>query len=138
MAGRYRFYEYASFNQFDLSQFEERIKIIMEGRIFSTDSKKCKKNMPVKVIIHPSNIWYDKSQLRDVLSAIGDIEIIMAKSDIEDEDTLYCRISVPTKSCENMKDYLSYKGKASVNLVGPELFWRKGEIYYLGFRKQSN
>lgn len=131
------FNEYAYINPFDVDQFEERIKMIMLGKLISTDSKKCAKDMSAKVIIHPSDIWYRKNELRKDLSAIGDMEIIKAKSGIEKVDTLYFRISVPTKSYENMKDYIVYKGKALVTVVGTDLFRRKGNIYYLGFTEYT-
>ena len=131
------FNEYAYCNLFDQEEFEERIYMVLEGRISSTMSKKCKKNMAAKVIIHPSDFWYDKHRLRDDLHRIGDMDIQKADSYSDKEDTIYFRVGVPTKAYENIKDYLIYKGKALINLVGTELYRRKGEIYYLGFGKQS-
>lgn len=131
------FNEYAYNNPFNVDQFEERIKMIMEGKITSTDSKKCMKNMSAKVIVHHSDIWYEKNMLREDLSVIGNMEIIKTRPGIEKEDTLYFRISAPTKSYENMKNYLAYKGKALVTIVGTDLFRRKGDIYYLGFTKHT-
>jgi hypothetical protein len=36
-----------------------------------------------------------------------------------------------------MRAYLSYKGTADVKLVGTDLFRRRGEIYYLGFKAKG-
>lgn len=131
------FNEYAYINPLGVDQFEERIKMIMEGKLTSTDSKKCMKDMAVKVIVHHSDIWYEKNRLREDLNFIGNMEIIQKRSGIENVDTLYVRVSVPTKSYENMKDYLAYKNKAFVTIIGKELFRRKGDIYYFGFTKHT-
>ena len=131
------FNEYAYINPLYIDQFEERITMIMVGKLTSTDSKKCMKDMAAKVIIHPSDNWYRKNELREGLSAIGHMEIIRKGSGIENEDTLYFDVIVPTNSYDNMKDYLAYKSRAFVTISGTELFIRKGEIYYLGFTKHT-
>lgn len=132
------FNDYAYINVFDREEFEESFYMVLEGRISSTMSKKCKKGMAAKVIIHSGDFWYDKHMLRDDVHTIGNMDIQKANPYTDKEDTLYFRVSVPTKSYENIKDYLTYKGKALISLVGTELHWRKGEIYYLSFGKQSD
>ncbi|GJM16107.1 MAG: hypothetical protein DHS20C13_14340 [Thermodesulfobacteriota bacterium] len=120
---------------FDDSEFEERISMEMTGRLISTTSKKCKDNMAATIDIKPNELWYQRDRLREDLHAIGNIYIERADSEFYQEDTICFWITVPTKSYENMKDYLSYKGKAQLNLVGTELLYRKGEIYSLEFCK---
>jgi len=132
------FNDYAYINLFDRGEFEESIYMVLEGRTSSTMSKKCKKAMMAKVIIHPGDFWYDKHRLRDDMHAIGHMDIQKANSYSDKEDTIYFRVSVPTKSYENIRDYLTYKGEGLVRLVGTELYWRKGEIYYLSFGKESD
>ena len=132
-----QFNDYVYLNLFDREEFEEYIYMVLEGRISSTMSKKCKKDMAAKVAIHSGDYWYDKSRLRDDVRTIGNMDIEKANLYTDKEDTLYFRVSVPTKSYENIKDYLIYKGKALISLVGTELYRRKGEIYYLGFGIES-
>jgi len=137
-------YVNVSFNDYDFirlidgEEFEESIYVVLEGRITSTTSKKCKRYMQAKVSIHSSDVWYNKEMLRDEQHTIGKMEIVKAYSCLEKEDTLYIRVSVPMKSYENIRDYLTYKGKALISLIGTELNWRKGEIYTLEFGKLSN
>ena len=132
-----QFNDYAYLNLFDREEYEEYIYMVLEGRISSTMSKKCKKDMPAKVVIHSGDFWYDKSRLRDDVHTIGNMDIQKANPYTDKEDALYFRVSVPTKSYENIRGYLTYKGKALISLVGTELYRRKGEIYYLGFGKES-
>lgn len=132
------FNDYAYINVLDREEFEESVYMVLEGRINSTTSKKCKRYMPALVSIHSSEIWYNKNMLREDMHTIGYVEIEKADSDMHKEDTIYFRVSVPTKSYENIRDYLTYKGKALISLIGTELYWRKGEIYYLGFGMLSN
>jgi len=132
------FNDYAYINLFDSEEFEERIIMILEGLVSATSSKKCKGEMAAKVIIHPSDFWYDKQMLRDDLHTIGNMEIRKADLYVEKGDTIYFRVSVPNKSYDNMKDYLTYKGGALVRLVGTELYRRKGDIFYIGFEKQTS
>jgi len=68
--------------------------------------------MASKLIIRPSNLWYERERLRDDLHIMGNTEIIKAGSLGNEEDTLYFWVNVPTKSYENIKDYLIYMGKA--------------------------
>lgn len=132
------FNDYAYINLFDSEKFEERIFMVMEGWVASTSSKKCKKDLAARVIIQPSDFWYDKHILRDNLHTIGNMEIHSANLLLEQEMTIYFRASVPTKSYNSMMGYLTHKGKALVRLVGTELYRRKGEIYYIAFEKQSS
>jgi hypothetical protein len=131
------FNDYAYVNLFDCGEFEERIFMILEGAISSTSSKKISNDMPAKVILHPSDFWYSDTRMPDDKHAIGDMEIIQKRSGIEKEDTLYFRLSIPTKSYENIRAYMSYRDRAVVTLVGTDLFRRKGEIYFLGFERES-
>lgn len=131
------FNDYAYINLFDSGEFEERIYMVLEGRITSTMSKKCKKDMAGAVILHPSDFWYNKHGLREDMHTIGDMEIQKANSYSFKEDILYFRVGLPTKSYENIRDYMTYKGKALVTIVGTDLYYRKGDIYYLGFGKES-
>ncbi|MEE9215224.1 MAG: hypothetical protein V3U54_10600 [Thermodesulfobacteriota bacterium] len=130
-----RFNDYAYINVFDREEFEEHICMILEGCITSTTSKKLKKILASRVILHPGDFWYEKEKLRDDLHIIGNAAIMKANTFDDKEDTLYFWVNVPTKTYENIKDYLIYKGKAKICLVGTELFRRKGEIRYLGFEK---
>jgi hypothetical protein len=132
------FNDYAYFNLFDREEFEETFCMVLEGRISSTMSKKCKEGMAAEVIIYSGDFWYDKHRLRDDVHTIGNMDIQKANSYSHKEDTLYFRVSIPTKSYENIRDFLTYKGKALISLVGTELHWRKGEIYYLDFGKQPD
>lgn len=93
--------------------------------------------MPAKVMLHPSGFWYSDTRIPEDKHAIGDMEILKADSYSLKEDTVYFRTSLPTKSYENIRAYMSYKDRAVVTLVGTDLYWRKGEIYYLGFEKES-
>lgn len=131
------FNDYAYFRSLDLEEFKERFYMVLEGRIISTMSKKCKRYMAAKVNIHSSDIWYNKHMLKEDLHTIGDMEIQKADACLYKEDTLCFWVSVPTKSYENMRDYLTYKGRALVSFIGTDLHWRKGEIYYIDFRKLS-
>ena len=131
------FNDYAYVNLFDCGEFEERIFMILEGSISSTSSKKISNDMPAKVILHSSDFWYSDNRIPDDKHTIGDMEIIQKRSGIEKEDTLYVRLSVPTKSYENIRAYMSYKDRAVVTLVGTDFYWRKGEIYFLRFERES-
>ena len=131
------FNDYAYSNVLDREEFEENFYMVLEGRISSTTSKKCKSYMSAEVIIHSGDFWYNKHMLRDDVHTIGNMEIEKANSYTYKVDTICFRVSVPTKSYENIWDYLTYKGKALISLVGTELYWRKGEIYYLDFGKLS-
>ena|SRR3990167_3672587 len=132
------FNDYAYINVLDREEFEERFYMVLEGRLISTTSKKCKRHMLAEVVIDSGDFWYNKHMLRKDVHTIGYMEIEKSNSYTHKEDTLYFRVSVPTKSYENIRDYLTYKGKALISLIGTELYWRKGEIYYLGFEKLSN
>lgn len=94
--------------------------------------------MAVSIILHPSDVWYNKQRLRDDIHAIGDMEILKAKSYSFKEDTIYFRVGVPTKSYENIREHMASKSKAVVTLVGTDIKWRRGDIYYLGFGKESD
>jgi len=131
------FNDYTILNMTDGDPFEERISIDMDGRVISTSSKKCKQDMAARITIEPGDFWYRNDRTKDD-NTIGYLKIEKKDSEIFYEDTLYFWISLPTKSYENMKDYLTYKGSAQVGLIGTELFRRKGEIYYLGFGKLSS
>ena len=130
------FNDYAYINLFDCGEFEERIFMILEGSISSTSSKKIRNDMPAKVMLHLNDFWYSNIRNEDDTPAIGDMEIIQKRSGIEKEDTLYVRLSVPTKTYENIRAYMSCKDRALVTLVGTDLYWRKGEIYFLRFEKE--
>ena len=54
--------------------------MVLEGRISSTMSKKCKKDMAAEVIIHSNDFWYNRHSLRDDVHTIGDMEIQKANS----------------------------------------------------------
>ena len=107
----------------------------LTGRLISTTSKKCKDNMAASVDMKPSELWYQRDRLREDLHSIGSISIERSDSELYLEDTICFWISVPIKSYENMKDYLSFKGKAQITLVGTELSYRRGEIYSFEFGK---
>lgn len=132
------FNDYAYINLFDRGEFEESIYMVLEGRLSSTMSRRCKKGMMAEVILHPGDFWYEKHRLRDYMHTIGNMDIQKADSYSHKVDTIYFRVSVPTKSHENIRDYLTYKGKGLIRIVGTELHWRKGEIYYLSFEKESD
>lgn len=131
------FNDYAYRNLFDCGEFEERIFMILEGHISSTSSKKIRKDMPAKVILHSSDYWYSHNRIPDDKHTIGDMEIIQKRSGIEKEDTLYVRLSIPPKSYENIRAYMSYRNGAVVTLVGTDFYWRKGEIHFLRFERES-
>jgi hypothetical protein len=59
-----------------------------------------------------------------------------ADGDFYKEDVLYFGVSIPAKSYENIGDYMTYKGRASVLIIGTELHWRRGDIYYINFGKR--
>lgn len=122
---------------FDDDEFVERIYMEMSGKLISTTSKKCNANIAATIDISPNDFWYQRDRLRDDLKFIGSMSVERADSEIYQEDTICFRVSVPTKSYENMKDYLSYKGNAYVTLYGTELFYRRGEVYSLEFGKQN-
>ena len=46
-------------------------------------------------------------------------------------------MSVPTKSFELIKDYISYSGKGNFTIMGTELSYRKGDIYSFEFGKPT-
>lgn len=131
------FNDYAYINLFDCGEFEEKIIMILEGYITYTSSKKIRKDMPAKVILHSSDFWYSDNRIPDDKHTIGDMEVIQKRSGIEKEDTLYVRLGIPPKSYENIRAYMSYRNGAVVTLVGTDFYWRKGEIYFLGFAKES-
>lgn len=110
--------------------------MILEGSISSTSSKKIRNDMPARVILHPSDFWYSNTRMPDDKHAIGNMEIIQKRLGIEKEDTLYFRLTIPTKSYENIRAYMSCKDRAMVTLVGTDLYRRKGEIYFLRFEKE--
>jgi len=133
-----RFNDYAYINIFDRDEFEEDIYMVLKGHITpTTTSKKLKKIVASKVNIRSSVVWYDKQKLRDDLHIIGHSEIMRAETFDEKEDTLYFYVNIPTQSYDNIKDYLIYKGKAKVTIVGSELFRRRGEVRYMSFEKES-
>lgn len=129
------FNDYAYINVIDRGEFEESFYIVLEGRVSSTMSKKCKKNMAAEVIIHPSDVWYNRQRIREDVHTIGDAQVQKADGNYYKEDVLFFRVSVPTKSYENIRDYMTYNGKATVLLAGTELHWRRGDIYYMSFGK---
>lgn len=92
--------------------------------------------MPAKVILHLNDFWYSNIRNEDDTHAIGDMEIIQKRSGIEKENTLYFRLSIPTKTYENIRAHMSCKDRAMVTLVGTDLYRRKGEIYFLRFEKE--
>lgn len=131
------FNDYAYINVPDQKEFEESFYMVLEGRVISTTSKKCKRHMLAEVVIDPGDFWYNKHMLKKDVHTIGYMEIQRPSSYVCNEVKLYLRVSVPTKSYENIKDFMTYKGKALVSIIGTELHWRKGEIYALDFRKLS-
>ena len=120
---------------FDGSKFQERISMELTGQLISTTSKKCKENMAAIIDTKANELWYQKDRIREDLHTIGNICIERADSEFYQEDTIFFWVSVPTKSYENMKDYLSYKGNASITIIGTELSYKRGEIYSLEFGK---
>lgn len=122
----------------DDREFEERISIDMLGRINSTTSKRCKENMAAIITMSPNESWYNRERIREDLHTIGYINIEKADSDIYEEDTICFWVSVPTKSFDLMKDYISYRKMAKFIFVGTELSYRKGEIYSLEFGKECD
>jgi len=129
------FNDYAYICVPDRTEFEESYYIVLEGRIFSTMSKKCKKNMAAEIVIRTSDIWYNRQRLRDNLHTIGHMQVERANSYSYKEKTLCFVVNIPTKSYENIRDYMTYRGKASILLVGTELNRGKGDIYYMSFGK---
>lgn len=123
---------------FNDREFEERIAIEMTGHLVSTTSKKCKDSMAGIVSVRPSDAWYDRDMLRDDLDGIGSIEIMRADNEFYFEDTIRFYINVPTKSFDNMKEYISLKGQASITLIGTELSYRKGDIVSFEFGKKED
>jgi len=130
------FNDYAYFNISE-EEFEESIHMILEGSISSTTSKKCSKVSKARLIIYYGDFWYEKDRLKKDLHTIGHMEIQKSdpELDLVKEDILYFWLSIPTKSYENIKDYLIYKSKAQVTILGTELFRRKGDVYYFRFEK---
>lgn len=118
---------------FDDRKFEERISMKMTGKVISTTSKKCKASMSAIFEIKPNKDWYERDRISEDLNTIGIINLEKADSEIYQEDTICFWASVPTKSFEYMKDYLTYCRKAKITLHGTETHYRKGEIYSLEF-----
>lgn len=129
------FNDYAYINVLDRQEFEESFYVVLEGRISSTMSKKCKKDMAAVIVLHPSNVWYNRQGLRDDLHTIGRMFVERANSYTYKERTMCFVVNIPTKSYENIRDYMTYKGTASVLLVGTELSRGKGDIFYISFGK---
>ncbi|HBN22616.1 MAG TPA: hypothetical protein DD412_05200 [Holosporales bacterium] len=94
--------------------------------------------MAAEIVIHLSDVWYNRQRLRDDLHKIGRMQVERVNSYSYKEKTLCFIVNIPTKSYENIRGYMTYKGKASVLLVGTELHWRKGDIYYISFGKPSD
>lgn len=130
------FNDYAYINVLDRGEFEESFYMVLEGRISSTMSKKCKKDMAAEIVIYPSDVWYNRQGLKDDLHTIGRMHVERANSYSYKEKTLCFIVNIPTKSYENIRDYMTYQGKASVLLVGTELNRGKGDIYYISFGKK--
>ncbi|MEQ9617755.1 MAG: hypothetical protein RIG61_01095 [Deltaproteobacteria bacterium] len=82
------FNEYAYMNLLDQEEFKESFYMVMEGRLISTTSKKCKSYTAVRVNIYSSEIWYNKHMLREDLHTIGDMEIQKADACLYKEDTI--------------------------------------------------
>lgn len=131
------FNEYAYMNIFNVEQFEEQYYMVLEGKVSSSTSKKCDKDMLAEVIIHPGEFWYDPNRIREGVDTIGYMSIEKKDSEIYKEDTILFRVIVPTKSYENIRSYLTYKGKAFIKLLGSDLYYRKGDIYYFEFKRES-
>jgi hypothetical protein len=132
------FNEYAYSNVLDRPEFEESFYMVLEGRISSSMSKKCKKDMAVEIILHACDVGYNRQRLRDDLHTIGRMLVERANSYSYKENTMCFVVNIPTKSYENIRDYMTYKGQASVLLVGTELNRGKGDIYFMSFGKSHS
>lgn len=117
----------------DDREFEERISIDLSGKLESTTSKKCQKDIATLLTLSPSDHWYERDIIREDLHTIGYMNLEKADNKIYQEDTICFWMSLPTKSFELIKDYISYSGMEEFTIMGTELSYRKGEIYSFQF-----
>ena len=117
----------------DDREFEERISIIMIGNLKSTTSKKCKKVVASTITLSPNDNWYNRDMIREDLHTIGYMNLERADTEIYQEDTICFWVSIPTKSFELIKHFVSYSGKGRFTIMGTDLSYRKGDIYSLRF-----
>ena len=135
---RVEFNDYAYLNARDSVEFEESIYMVLGGQLISTRSKKCKKNMATRVAIHSQEHWPSRTDSNKELRAIGSFTLMKADPEIYPEDTLTSWVMVPPKSYVNIQNYLTYKGKAKITIMGTDLFYRNGDIFYFRFEKLSS
>lgn len=124
------FNEYAYINIFDREPFTEKIYITLNGAVSLTTSKKIKKGMDAQVVLHPTNSWekynWDEREL-----PVGDFIIQ------NNPELLIARISIPIRSYELIRSYLTYKAQGRIELVGTEINRRNAEIFYVGFNSKT-
>ena len=72
----------------DDREFEERISIDMSGKLKSTTSKKCKKDMPAIITLSPSDHWYNRDRIREDLHTIGYMNLEKSDAEIFQEETI--------------------------------------------------
>ncbi len=130
------FNDYAYINIFDHEQFEETIRLELTGVISYCSTTKLKKGCQrVKVLLFPSDHWYHRNQIAEGAEVIGEIKLTKLPEDENTKDkTLLIKVSLPTKSYENIRSYLSYKGTGVVEVVGQEINRGEADIYYFRFR----
>ncbi|MFA7275879.1 MAG: hypothetical protein WC043_03650 [Pseudobdellovibrionaceae bacterium] len=130
------FNDFAYINIFDREQFEETIRLEMTGVISYCSTKKLKKGQQkVKVLLFPSDHWYHRNQIVEGAEVIGEIKLTKLPEDEHTKDrTLLVKVSLPIKSYENIRSYLSYKGTGVVEVVGQEINRGEADIYYFKFR----
>ncbi len=127
------FNDYAYINIFDMQQFEEKIYMVIEGEIIDSDSKKLKTGQESQIVLHPAEYWDNRMNIREDTETIGDIAMVKQQYDDISKNVLMFRMSVPVKSYENIRAYLTYKQRGEMHIIGTDLKYRKGEIYYFRF-----
>ena len=124
------FNEYAYINLFNREPFAERYYIKLNGSLRVTSSKKIKKGLPAEIVLHPTTEW-EKPPALDHDSPIGDL-VIESKP-----KAILARISIPMRSYELIRSYLTYSAKGRVELVGTDIDRRNANIFYIGFDSQT-
>lgn len=126
------FNDYLYMNIFDSAPHEEKIYICLNGHHASTRSKKVKKGKPCRVVLHPSDYW-DKPHHEEAEDSIGDMIIYREPIRGTNKDYLMARVSIPFRSYELIRSYLTYKASGTIRVVGTEMIKRKGTVFQISF-----